>query len=420
MICVLMNLRRGFFVLVASMLLVNIGLFVLLLPQIRNGRSDFISFYSAGKILQSGQSARLYDLRFQYEVQREFSANVRQGGGPIPFVRPAFDAWIYFPFSYLPYLTALAAWDLLNGVWLFLIAFQLRSLIPQLRQWSAPVLVAGMLSFFPVFYTLVQGQDSILLLLLYVLCWRFLRQNRDFSAGMLLGLGVFKFPLVVPFAVPFLLRKRLKIVSGLVVTTLALIGVSAWTVSADGLRSYPAFLRTVNALSRGINVPTDMPNLRGIISLALGWSLSSISLNTIIFVVSMGTLLYVCHIVRLRAEREDDSLLALEIGLILVATLLVCYHSHVFDLTLLLLPASLAVGIFGGEHRLSPRASTLLAWSIGFCLFSPFYIFLTMQVRYPSLLIALLCLFAFALVKVIEELRRAFPVGTKSRQRVLA
>jgi hypothetical protein len=163
-----------------------------------------------------------------------------------------------------------------------------------------------------------------------------------------------------------------------------------------------------------------MPNLRGIISLALGWSLSSISLNTIIFVVSMGTLLYVCHIVRLRAEREDDSLLALEIGLILVATLLVCYHSHVFDLTLLLLPASLAVGIFGGEHRLSPRASTLLAWSIGFCLFSPFYIFLTMQVRYPSLLIALLCLFAFALVKVIEELRRAFPVGTKSRQRVLA
>ena len=43
------------------------------------------------------------------------------------------------------------------------------------------------LAFFPVAYALMQGQDSILLLLLYCMAYDALRRNEDMGAGAYIG-----------------------------------------------------------------------------------------------------------------------------------------------------------------------------------------------------------------------------------------
>jgi hypothetical protein len=402
-----MSLRRAMFLLIASMLLVNMAIFYVLRRQVRDGYSDFISFYAAGKILRRGQPTRLYDLKFQYEIQREFSANVRARGGPLPFVRPAFDAWLYFPFAYVPFGIALLLWDAVSCVCLLLIAALLRKSVPQLRRFSLPVTFLAFLSFFPVFLTLLQGQDSILLLLIYALSWRALQQEKDFSAGVFLGLGFSKFPLVLPFLIPFVLRKRLRVGMGLLVTAVVLAALSVITVGFNGLRNYPAYLRTVDAISSGINVPTDMPNLRGVLSLLLENHVSGTTLKLLIAVISLSVLAYACHLIRLDRGRRASGIFPLEISLNLVVTLLVCYHSHVFDLTLLLLPVCLIAGVLVSGDRLGRLPRQLLMWSLAWILFSPVYVFFSMGVRYPSILTLLVLWIAVAIAIAIVDTRRS-------------
>jgi hypothetical protein len=87
---------------------------------------------------------------------------------------------------------------------------------------------------------LIQGQDSILLLFLYCLVFLGLRRNAEFSGGSWLGLGVFKYHLVVPFVVPLLRRKKLTAGFMVVVVLLGLISlaVTGW----QGLLSYPRYV----------------------------------------------------------------------------------------------------------------------------------------------------------------------------------
>jgi len=61
---------------------------------------DFLAFYTGGKLVSTGQSAELYDLRAQQVVQRQVA--VRMGDLDIYF-NPPFYAWLFVPFALLPY-----------------------------------------------------------------------------------------------------------------------------------------------------------------------------------------------------------------------------------------------------------------------------------------------------------------------------
>ncbi len=75
------------------------------------------------------------------------------------------------------------------------------------RHGIGAIVRAASLTFVPALLCLVQGQDSLLLLLLVVLAFTALRRGRAFAAGCWLGLGLFKFQLVLPIVVVLVLTQ---------------------------------------------------------------------------------------------------------------------------------------------------------------------------------------------------------------------
>src|SRR5215467_5043676 len=83
------------------------------LPLLRRGYQDFTIFYTAGRILQGGQTGSLYDLKAQYKLQQDFASFVAIRKGPLPYNHPPFEALLFLPLAYLPFWSAYLLWTAL-------------------------------------------------------------------------------------------------------------------------------------------------------------------------------------------------------------------------------------------------------------------------------------------------------------------
>src|ERR1700730_10463414 len=205
------------------------------------GLPDFSIFYTAGRILRAGHGARLYDDTLQESLQRSFSPHAMERRGSIlPYNHPPFEALLFVPLARFSYVTAYAIWLGINLILLFSVPLLLRPRLSVLGKAPVYLWVLACLGFFPIFMALLQGQDSIVLLFLYCLVFLGLRRNAEFSGGSWLGLGVFKYHLVVPFGVPLLRRKKL--VAGFMAVVVLLGLISLAVTGWQGLLSYPRYV----------------------------------------------------------------------------------------------------------------------------------------------------------------------------------
>lgn len=60
--------------------------------------------------MRSGQSARLYEPALQWKIQQQFASKVKIRLGPLPYIRPPFEALLFLPFAYLGYPAACLLW----------------------------------------------------------------------------------------------------------------------------------------------------------------------------------------------------------------------------------------------------------------------------------------------------------------------
>ena len=181
--------RRLLRIFIAGMLCLHLLFFINLRERIKRGYPDFTVFYTAATILREGFGHQLYDEHVQYEVQKSSVGQIPSRHGPLPYIHPPFEALIFVPLSWLPYAQAFAVWDLLNLIALFGIALLLRRSVNTLRLIPPWEFVIGSLAFFPVFGCFLQGQDSILLLLLCVLGFNSLMRESDCACGLLVCFG---------------------------------------------------------------------------------------------------------------------------------------------------------------------------------------------------------------------------------------
>lgn len=389
-------LRRAAVVLVISMLAIEVVLAYQVREQVLAGYSDFVSGYTAGKILQRGEADHLYDLQVQYAIQREVTPHVNIRHGALPYVRPPFEAWLYRPLAAFSYDTAFCIWDTINLGLLALALAILRREISQLSSAPLPIWVLCVLSFFPVFATLLQGQDSIVLLLIYVLAYLALRRSHVFIAGAILAAGTFKFPLVLPFLVPYIVYRKARFLTGFAASIMLLTCASIATVGWTGVRNYPAYLLNIDKLALGVNVQRDMPNLRGLIAF-ISEPLSVPMIGQVLLAVaSLGLIAFVVNEWN-PASLHDAAFMQLGFSLNLTATLLVSYHDHVFDLALLVLPICLALGLLLSGHPTSLRIRRILMWSVAIASFSPIYVLFSVGMRAAGLLALLLLMFVAGL-----------------------
>jgi hypothetical protein len=355
--------RVGLFLLLGFALL-NCGLVWQVRGHILQGYGDFASFYTAGRIVRSGQSARLYDPALQWKLQQQFASGVTTRLGPLPYIRPPFEALLFVPFSGLSYPAASLLWLAVNIILVLAIPFVLPRLDSGGSAGSTLAVNALLcLSFFPIGLTLIQGQDAILLFLILLWVLRLVLRGANFRSGAVLALGLFKFHFILPLLAILILWRKGRLALGFLTVGSFLLLISLFMVHWSGLLLYPHYLWGLNQVpDLGMTTgPQNMPNLRGLFSIWLknGYTPTAVH-GLLVAIVVLGIVVSagVC-----RKSGHQSASWAFSFAL--VVTLVTSYYAKTYDLTLLLLPLLL----HGRSFLLSSQrnasqidASKLVGW----------------------------------------------------------
>src|SRR5438552_15643776 len=239
------------------------------LPKALRGHADFRQLYVAGYMVRTRHRTQLYDYAAQTYFQNTLVSNDERA---LPFIRPAYQALMFVPFSLLPYRTAYLGFLLLN---VLLLALAFLILQPRLRRLSRvwPGLPPAMfLGFYPVSLALMQGQDSILLLALLAGALVSLEQDRESAAGALIGIGLFKFQIVTPIVLLFLLWWRWRFARGFAASAMQVSLLSLLTIGWPQSVVFGRSLLAVGAGLTGATVAINfafrvsvMPTLSGLV-----------------------------------------------------------------------------------------------------------------------------------------------------------
>ncbi len=331
--------------LVKSLLVVALlALFVLYFakrfPEMQKG-TDFADFYAAARMVQDGRGSQLYDPAEQDKYLARYSGRVGTY-----YIHPPFETLVYLPFAWLPLANAYLLWCAFNALLLVLVARMLAQYLA--LPWNWEILVPVSLLFVPLLLNFLQGQDALLLLLLWTGALVALGRKRPFLAGFLLACGLIKFHLTLPMAIPFLLAAPRRVFAGFVSGTAGLLLICVQICGWAGLVSYPRFLEQLSTLPLAGVRSQQMANLRGLFGTVFPHSRD----------VALGLTIVSSILILLLTVRACA--LALRTGLRMqlvfanasLAAILVGYHLSPHDLTLLLFPLVLVV------HHLLVGATT--------------------------------------------------------------
>jgi len=215
-------------------------------------------------------------------------------------------------------------------------------------------------TFLPVVAAFMQGQDSIILLLLFSGAFTLISSGRMLSAGFLVGLGLFKFQIVLPVALLFLIWRRWRFVGGFALSAAAvfavsfcLVGTAQMTVYAHSLLSMSVRETAVDQARFNIN-PIMMPNLRGLISASAGRFVPSVWTQVLTGVASLGAFLWTAR----RGMCRD---LIGQFTLAITAGAVLSYHLIVHDLSILLIPLLVILDDCMAYSQLDSGASAVSA-----------------------------------------------------------
>jgi len=342
----------------AILLGLQISGWLFFLPGALHGHADFRHLYTAGFMVRSGYGHELYDYDKQKSSQ---DALVSPEEIAMPFNHLAYEALLFIPLSLLSYRAAYFTFLVLN---LALLAMSFRLLRPrmdtlaQVWRWLP---VAMFLAFLPIAAAFMQGQDSILLLTLLAAAMVSLNRGREFAAGLLVGLGLFKFQVVIPIALLFLAWRRWRFSAGFAVAAAVVGSGSLWLV---GLSQAEVYVRSLFSMSIALNspldhyrygiVPNSMPNLRGLIYGLEGAHLSASWIQAVTIAASALVLLLVAA--RAPGSRSATDALLLAI----TASAVVSYHLFSHDLSVLLIPLAVTLNRFIGAEATGDRRSRLI------------------------------------------------------------
>jgi len=386
------KLERAVVGYLVSLVLIHLVIFWNIRYKVGKGYSDFTIYYCAGRIVRQGLGHQLYDDQTQFRVQQEFAREVSIRQGPLPFNHPPFEALLFAPFTLVSYPAAFALWDLANLAMLAALPFLLRPLLPRLQTYSWPFWMLGMLAFFPIFFTLLEGQDAILLLFLYTLSFVCLKKNRDFGAGCWLALGSFKFHLVVPLVFLLLVHGRRKVLYGFGAVAVVLVVVSFAVVGREGMISYPNYVLHLEGTMAGGAISEGMPNLRGFLDTVLP---SNPYAGVVVLLFSLGIVLFAVWQCR---GIDSSNLFDLKFSLAAFVTVLVSYHALGYDLSILMLPTLLMANELLGEGKSGRWPAWLMICAGTVLFYSPLQLLLSMRYGRLALVgsVVLLCMFGIA------------------------
>ncbi|MGC2268398.1 MAG: glycosyltransferase family 87 protein [Candidatus Acidiferrales bacterium] len=365
--------RRVLYSFMLIMTVINAVIFFIPWKEIMAGKNDFPPLYASAQMVREGQASCIYDLEVENSYVRRISDVTRPPNNHLPY-----ENLIFIPLTYMQFRTAFICWTLLSLAMLILVALMTCDMWPDTSSFGFTLLT--ILAFFPVWYCLLQGQDSILLLLLFALSFWLGRRGHHDLAGFVLALGLFRPQLVLPFAFVMFLGRRWKFIRGFIPGIICVVALSVWIVGFHGMADYARILisqgtqGSASALVEQWHVqPSLMTTLRGLLWISLP-SLAPRIVQTVLLLA--GTSLGLLWAAKGIRGAKQDATFELAFAIAVAVVVLVSFHSFLHDFSIIILPVLVVANLILGSTRLTQRSAYSIV-TLGFVLFlTPFYLVL--------------------------------------------
>jgi hypothetical protein len=310
------------------------------LPSAMMGNADFRNCYSSAVLMMSGAGHQLYDYEAQKRVQDQLISGYPI---PMPYVHPSYEVLLFAPLAFLSYKNAFLSWLGVNLIFLLICHRMLTNRLWRLHgiwHWFPFLFLIG---FPPITAALIQGQDSMLTLMLFAFALIALESGKNFTAGILVGLASYKFQLILPIVCLFLLWRNWRFILGTCSSAFATVAGSAFVSGIRSLLSYPRYVQETSVKFAALMPVGGMPNLRGLISL---FRVSANASLAAVLLVSIATMV-------IAAWGGQKASPAKQFAIAVTTAGLVGYHLMMHDLSIMLIPMALILD----------DATTLGLWS---------------------------------------------------------
>ncbi len=303
---------------------------------------DFLAFFVAGEMVSCGDAAGLYDPTQQRAAQcrlidqlcatsRDTRPSARWNQVCL-YLNPPHYALATSLLAPLGYWGALAAWSALSLLCLAATLAIWRRWLPA-DAWQTAVMLVVCSP--PFFQALAGGQNTFISLLILTGFCHLLLKRRDWLAGLVLSLLLYKFQLVAVPVLYLLLTKRWRGLAGTTTGVLITLGITLYALGPDALRDYAAFSRRLPDL---MNLPgfdvQKQHSWHGFWTLLLGYRGSSgLSIARSLTVVSsLATLILAAG--SWRGRDDAGGRVPCQLSIMIFASMLISPHLFHYDMLL--------------------------------------------------------------------------------------
>jgi len=324
---------------------IHLWTWVLYAPDaIAKGGYDFRQSYSAAYMLRTGHASELYN----YEAQKAFQDRlVSPQNIPLPFVEPAYEAVLFEPLTRFSFRTAYFLFFTVNVGLLSICYMLLKPWLANLRAvyWWLPIVM--FIGFLPAGVALLEGQDAILLSTAFVAAFVLLVKRQEFFAGLVLGLAIFKFQIILPTLFLFFIWRYWRFVLGCSISAVTCLAIGFWSSGLEQTKTYLFLLLSLAGLK---------PPMRGFDSYPVYWN-GMVCVHGIVFelgqrwashrmliAITVALSLAVVGWTALRGRQIKSP--SVHLLLAVLCSVLVGYHVNIYDLSVLLVVTFVVLDAF--------------------------------------------------------------------------
>ena len=310
---------------------------------------DFISFWSAGYIVRTGDGARLYDPGMQEAVQRgHYAGGFRSADG---YIMPVFAAWLFAPFSLIRFTPAFLLYSVLNLGMLIAVTRALASYLRGLPNMVRTTFLGVFALSIPTVAVIIFGQVDFIMLGAAFAGYVLLRRERYLLAGVALAFMLFKPQMLVGIVLMLAIRQHWSTLGVLGALGIPLVTVPALLTSPNTLISNVGMVSRYSQSNKQLDVNAEMmSNWRGFVVSATGstdirlWGSGMIVIALVVLAIAIA---------RWRAAVQMHLPLEQSYALAVLAPLLMSWHLHTQSLVLAFLGIALNLeASFGVETHL--------------------------------------------------------------------
>lgn len=333
-------------------------------PAERYG-SDFISAYTGGRVADLFGARNVYNLDYQQAIQEGVVGFPLEPGqvllfNHVPYLVPFLSILMdeYFIGSLLRYT--------LMMVGLYLAALTVAWRLLKSNGWtrqSTYLVLAGMGTFFPLFVSLINTQDTAIFVFGGFLWLLGFTERRDWLTGLGLALTSVRPQITLVLAIPFLFYGERKQIWWFFFAWIALLGLTS--LVAVGWEGCKSFLNIILISSGGVFYGLKEPVMVNLIGLI--WRIFPNAGNEVVHVT--GWSFYGAAIIGLSMLTHLTRKVSLKfIALASAVALFVSPHLHYHDIAFLLIPLIISLIILVDEGYLNVSVARMIPLILSWCL----------------------------------------------------